>query len=204
MRVVSNDDRIIHLHADTQFELCYTFLRPQEFYEGEFDEIRGKVFTLDQFIELYSNQHGGKFTYLTDWGGFNIPSNIYERFLRKFELASEERAMSELVDSCKPDGKYYIIGTYGMGSALDHEIAHAKYYLVDEYKEQVDSITKSLPEDMFSTVKQYLLNTGYCENVIRDEIQAYVGTSSKDYLDTIHPGLSSHSYRYKQIIKDHA
>jgi hypothetical protein len=202
MIVQSSSNNIIHLHAESQYELCRTFLRPQEFYEGEFKEVKGNVFTLEEYMDLYAEKHGN-FTYLSDWGGFNIPSNVYEEFLSRFVLCQKERRMANLVNSHKPKGRYYIIGTYGEGSALDHELAHAKYYLNDRYRDHVDYLTNNLPYSAFLAIKNYLLDTGYCEDVIYDEIQAYIGTSSKAYLDKIYSGLYLYRADYKLAIKEH-
>lgn len=202
MIVKSSNNNIIHLHAETQYELCRTFLRPQEFYEGEFEEVKGNVFTLDTYMDLYAERHGN-FTYLSDWGGFNIPSNAYEEFLSRFKLCEKERRMANLVNSHKPKGRYYIIGTYGEGSALDHELAHAKYYLNDKYRKHVDYLTNDLPYSAFLDIKVHLLNGGYCEDVLYDEIQAYIGTSSKAYLDKIHNGLYLYKKDYELAIQEY-
>ena len=202
MIVKYSNNNIIHLHAETQYELCRTFLRPQEYYEGEFEEVKGNVFTLDEYMDLYAERHGN-FTYLSDWGGFNIPSNVYEEFLSRFELCPKERRMANLVNSHKPKGRYYIIGTYGEGSALNHELAHAKYYLNDQYRAHVDGLTYKLPYCAFLAIKNHLLARGYCLDVIYDEIQAYIGTSSKAYLDKIYPGLYLYRADYKLAIKEH-
>jgi hypothetical protein len=76
-------DRIHLLTFDNQIDLTSTFLRFQEHYESPF--FKGKYFTLDEFKEWYiktspNGKKSGKFTYYTDWGGFNIPSYILKPF----------------------------------------------------------------------------------------------------------------------------
>ena len=94
-----------------------TFLRPQEFYESQFEEIVKKQFKFSRFQDVYK-QHYGKqeFTYGEDWTGFNIPSTILEECM--FNIPSDEintydKIMLSIINSIKNiegDNKYYILG----------------------------------------------------------------------------------------------
>jgi len=80
-------ENIFLLDFETQEELTSTFLRFQEFYESP--EFQGKIFTLQEYKAWYTKLKG-KFSYYTDWGGFNIPSRILESFYKgKFDPLSE-------------------------------------------------------------------------------------------------------------------
>ena len=99
------DHRLLtpHIHLlsfDTQHDLTSTFLRFQEHYESP--RFKGEVFTLDEFQDWYikNSPNGietGKFTYHTDWNGFNIPSHILKPFYEgKFDpLSFDEQAILE-------------------------------------------------------------------------------------------------------------
>ena len=69
----------------------------------------------------------------------------------------------------------YIIGVGNMtDDTFNHEVCHGLYYTDIEYKTIVDSQTKIIPENYYNIFKQNLLDMGYTENVIDDEIQAYL------------------------------
>src|ERR1035437_10032699 len=133
-------DDIFLLEFETQFELTSTFLRFQEFYESP--EFQGKIFTLKEYKKWYTKVKG-KFSYYTDWGGFNIPSKVLKLFyLGKFDPQSKSE--KQLLDLFKDDkGKFYIIGTYRRNdrkwkdSMIMHETAHALFSLDIKYRTQV-------------------------------------------------------------------
>ena len=41
---------------DTQYDLCSTLVRIQEFYESDSDKFRGKLFTLDEYMDYYATK----------------------------------------------------------------------------------------------------------------------------------------------------
>lgn len=168
---------IYHMHFPTQHLLTSTFLRFQEHYESP--KFRGKVFTLEEYMDWYAKNHGkdGHFTYLQDWRGFNIPSSVLQLFYEgKFDpLTRKEQALLDLFRGI--EGKFYVIGTYGRSKAsrktLRHEIAHALYYIDDVFQEEAERIIAGLKlRPLFSYFRK---TGGYAESVFRDEAQAYIG-----------------------------
>jgi len=168
--------QIIHLKFDTQADLCKTFLRFQEYYESP--KFKNKYFTLNEIKIDYKGNTNKKFTYYTDWVGFNIPSKILKPFREgKFgELSTREKSFLKIFDYFK--GKYYIIGTcvdddeYTI--TLNHELVHAVYYLNSEYRKKVKKIISEYP--FVNSLKTYLEHRGYHKSTFHDEINAYLAT----------------------------
>jgi hypothetical protein len=173
-RVLYKTDKILHLVFSTREEMCRTMLRFAEHYESP--EFRNKIFTLEEFKTWYSK--GGEFTYYTDWGGYNIPGYIFEPFkkgLFKDMTESEQTVLSILPNTTE----FYLIATDESYSALKHELAHALYYLNPEYAETVKGILTNAPniEVPFEALKKL----GYCEEVLLDEVQAYLVDDMKKF-----------------------
>ena len=55
---------IFLVEFDNQYDLAMTFLRYQEFYESP--KFKGKRFTIIDFMEWYSKEYDGAFTYTKD------------------------------------------------------------------------------------------------------------------------------------------
>lgn len=190
-RIDHGDNRIVHLNFDTQYELCSTFVRVQEFYESPFEGIRGHYFTLEEFMDHYAKTNGN-FTYFSDWGGFNVPGDVVNSFFDKFdELRQKEHV---ILDAVKPfwftsdkHSDYYVIGTYADADGdettyVAHEIAHAYYYLDATFKSAQDSIYEQLDSEVKARVAVALIDMGYSEQVILDETQAYFATDDENVL----------------------
>lgn len=189
MKIVpTGDRRILHVEFDTQYEVCSTFVRLQEFYESPFGNIRGKVFTLDEFMDTYARNNEGVFSYFEDWAGFNVPGSAIVDFVGKYNhLRLKEKFLIDCVrDVVGLDSTdFYLIGTYineKGESAIEHEVAHAFYYLDNKYRETCDEIFMMLPAITRAKISLRLLEIGYTESVIKDEAQAYFATSDIEYL----------------------
>lgn len=172
MRVRRIKQHILHIEFDTQYELASTFLRFQEHYESP--KFRGKIFSLERFMDWYAKQKGN-FTYYQDWHGFNLPSSAFVPFMKgAFDplLEKEKRLLKILA---KEKGRFYIIATF-RGDApdtLDHELCHALYFLDDEYRRGVLQILKG--KDV-RPVHGYLEMKGYHRAVWADETNSYLAT----------------------------
>ena len=70
---------LIHLEFNSQQDLTSSLLRFQEYYESP--KYRNKPFLFNEFYEWYKKTRNGKFSYLTDWAGFNFPTSILKVFL---------------------------------------------------------------------------------------------------------------------------
>jgi len=169
-----------------------SFVRMQEFYESP--KFKGKYFTLEEFIDYWANNWGGGyFDYLSRWHGFNLPSNVIEAWKDVFSLRDdgsfrdkEIAILNSIQKAVKKeklgDSKYYVIGVHKESSLasrqeiIEHELAHAFYYLYPEYKRMVKKMLKEVPKKMFRKAKKTLLDLGYGANVLEDEMQAYFST----------------------------
>lgn len=195
-KITSN---IIHVNFDSQIELCETFCRFQEHYESP--EFRGKIFTLGQYREWYSEQYG-KWSYYTDWNGFNIPDYVLIPFKEGLfdPLSEKEQKFLELFKYKK--GKFYIIGTHNaLPEALIHEICHALYYLDKEYKEEADLIISKADKQAPTWIafENFLLEKGYSAEVIDDEIQAFLSSNTERISKKFKLEIPNESYFFEEL-----
>lgn len=157
--------------ADSQEELGLTFMRFQEHYESVSLDFRGQIFTQGQLRRWYSETYGSN-SYHSHWVGFNFPSKVLIPFKEGLfdPLTIEEQRLLDLF-KYRSDN-FYIIGAQS-NTTLRHELAHALYASNPKYR---DEITKFLNKNK-SKIKQtmkYILGKGYCDDVLYDEIQAYI------------------------------
>lgn len=169
----------ILVQTDSQSSLCNTFMRFQEFYESPNPKFKGQIFTIGQLKKWYSEKYGAD-TYARDWEGFNFPSWVLKPFIDGWfdPLTNEEL---ELISLFKyRSDSYYIIGANDEAT-IRHELAHALYAYDIQYKNAIDSICKKYSKQLYK-LKNYLLDKGYCEDVLNDEIQAYVTDNDDKYI----------------------
>lgn len=191
--------KVYCLMYDTGYDLCMSFVRIQEFYESPF--YKGKYFTLEDFMDYWSLNFGeGCFDYTASWAGFNFPGKVLENWISVFESfenfrEKENILIGKILRKSKFDLKdIYIIGTHKENKMkerkeiVEHELAHAMYYLYPKYKQSCNKLISTLKSTKWGMVKYEqtagrLKDMGYCDDVIDDEIQAYWSTgNSKDSL----------------------
>ena len=162
-------------------KLASTFLRFQEHYESP--EFKGEIFSLEEYRKWYienskKGKKTGKFTYHEDWSGFNIPSFILDPFRKgHFDpLSNNEKNFLKLFEGFDKN-KFYILGTLEWDQGiLDHEVAHGLFYTNNLYKKQVLAVLKDLCPESFYDMISYLHDLGYHDDVLQDEIQAWLLT----------------------------
>ena len=177
---------LYHLTFESRYEETMTFIRLQEFYESPFPEIHGKYFTLEQYMDRYAKWKGN-FTYCTDWCGFNVPGNVVLKFKTVFtsagRLREKEQELFDLlqktVDNLRT-GDFYIIGTYDDTDGA-HEMSHGLFYLNKKYRDRMTTLI-DFRNVQFRKMKKQLLDMGYAKSVVVDEIQAYLATSTDEFL----------------------
>lgn len=121
---------------------------------------------------------------MSDWGGFNVPGHIVEQFWSLFKndlLEKEEHLFSHLPSMSAIGADFYVIGMYNKDS-LDHELAHALYYLNNDYFKTMDDLVESLPKTTKEKIKVWLLKHGYSKPQVQDEIHAYLTTDPQSVL----------------------
>jgi hypothetical protein len=161
----------------TQEELANTMLRFQEFYESP--KFHGTFFSREEFEKWYAEKNGA-FTYLTDWDGFNIPSTVFEPFLRgKFDPLSEQEW--QLIEATAHlERPFYLIATSEDPdpTTLRHEIAHGLYATNPDYRAEV----YMLMEGCQLAPIHRMLRPGYHPAVWLDECHAYLLANYHDVL----------------------
>jgi hypothetical protein len=220
MKLIQKTDNIFQIEAETQYLLCMTFIRLQEFYESPFKDIRGRYFTLERYMDRYANENGN-FTYPTDWNGFNVPGNVvrdffdpytfnfaYDMSKKEYLLYHELLNLDLIGPKSNPKKKFYLLGTHTekgeeKNEALDHELAHAFWYLDSRYqraqKENLGTLSKTATVQIHSALKWL----GYTEEVFQDETQAYLSTCDAEYLEDIFEGKwPDLPVKKHQLIKD--
>lgn len=161
------------------YERAMLFWRVQEFYESPCKKFRGGSFSFWDYARWYAAKYNGSFSYPADFVGFNLPLIVAKKC---YELNEPEtpydREMISIVDSLFVNGeRKYLIGAESLkGDTFDHEMAHALYYTDIEYRNEMDSITRSLPAKSSARLGKNLSKIGYHRGVIKDEIQAYMAT----------------------------
>lgn len=160
-------DGIYVVRFATQYALASTFLRIQEHYESS--RFRGRVFSLEDYMDWYAAQFGA-FTYYDDWTGFNVPSTAFAAFYSgRFDpLLRKEQQLLRLF--AKVRAPFYVIGLFN-DDDLMHELAHALFFLHTGYRREVRA---ALREHNTASVRERLAALGYHRSVLEDEVHAYV------------------------------
>lgn len=168
--------------ADSQDELGLTFMRFQEHYESDNPSFKNNVFTQGQLKRWYSETYGSN-SYHTHWIGFNFPSKVLIPFKEGLfdPLTLEEQRLLELF-KYRSDN-FYIIGAQN-NLVLRHELSHALYASNIKYKQEIDCFLNKNKSKLKSTLK-YIKDKGYCDEVLYDEIQAYITDNDDNELINI-------------------
>lgn len=170
------------------------FMRYQEFYESDSETFRGKGFKWVDFVDYYKEKTKNDIlSYHEDWAGYNIPCDSIESCMALIpDMNYFDLIMFSIVDTIKNlvgNNKFYLIGIdQHDGEDLDliyHELAHGLWFSSVQYKNlQLNNISRLQPnvkESMSSRIR----NMGYGENVVEDEIQAYLSTGVQTDMNRI-------------------
>jgi hypothetical protein len=156
-------------------------MRLQEFYESPLPGIRGKYFSIEDFMDAYAKAEGD-FSYTSDWEAFNVPDVTIRAFVKVFYghpmLEKERELFDKLAPLLGSDRKFYLVGMAGNEIGyLQHELAHAYYYLFPEYKAMMKRLSRQFRYK--KEIRKALMKNGYCAAVVADEVQAYLATGTK-------------------------
>ena len=182
---------IFHLKFDDQLELNSHFLRFQEYYESP--KFRDVPFELIDYIKWYAADNGGDFTYFTDWSGFNVPAyKIKECYDVIPDKNSQDEFMyliAKKISKASKSGRAYLIGTTtdSKESTVRHEIAHGLFHVDKNYMNEMMSTLGCINHlKIFLDLRNWVISMGYAENVIEDEMQAYLATGLSDKGPEVH------------------
>ena len=180
---------IFTVKVQDDYQRAMRFLRCQEHYESQFEEIKGSHFDIFEYMERYAKWRGsGSFTYPSDWSGFNVPDYAVETSIKHvLDLRNGifptpyDYVMSDIIEHVKSkikrNSKWYLLGVDSFESrTMMHETAHGLYYVSRKYNGKARIMVQELPTEIFGGMKDLLLKMGYCDGVIADEIQAYMST----------------------------
>ncbi len=195
--------RLFHFEFKDHIEACLSMVRMQEFYESP--KFRNKFFTIDDYINWWCRQGKDKsFDYMNEVAGYNIPGDKVVRWIKEFyfdtgyDVSDRELAVLNKLESLgvidweamnrgKNPTDFYIIGTCkGISNPegyLAHEIRHAMFYLIPEYRDGMMEVIGRFPCNQF---RKKLLNdkdVSYHKSVINDEVHAYALTGYDPYYE---------------------
>jgi len=170
------------------------FMRYQEFYESDSDSFRGKGFKWKDYVKFYKEKtKNDYFSYHEDWAGYNVPCTSIESCIAKIpDLNFYDLIMFSVVDSIKSKvggDNYYLIGidqsTGDDPSLIYHEVAHGLWFVNPIYKTKQFKNIERMDPRVRNAVAKKITGMGYGENVVDDEIQAYLSTGIGDDMTRI-------------------
>lgn len=183
------------------------FLRYQEFYESDSETFRGKGFKWKDFVDYYKKKTEQEiFTYHEDWSGYNIPCDTIESCMTVIpDLNFFDLIMFCIVDTIKEkvgSDKFYLIGidqsTGEDPSLIYHEMAHALWFVDPTYKAKMESIIRGMNKTTLSKLMKLIGGMGYGQNVVPDEVQAYMSTGILDDMEDI-PNIEKEEPKFKKF-----
>ena len=201
---------VFAVKVEDEYHRAMLFLRCQEHYESNLEGIRGSHFDIFEYMDKYRKWKGEfTFTYTQDWAGFNVPDYIVETCTKHVLDARNgvfptpyDYVMASIIESVKMQIKgnkrWYLLGVDSFESqTMDHEVAHGLYYVSPKYKKVTSNMVHSLPPGIYSGMKELLLHMGYCDEVISDEIQAFLSTGITGKMSEI-SGISKYAKEFKK------
>lgn len=195
---------VFALVVPDNYDRAMLFWRVQEFYESPCKKFRGGRFSVWDYAKWYAVKYEGSFSYPADFVGFNFPLVVAKKCYEVNDLETPyDREMSAIINSIFVNGqRQYLIGAESLkGDTFDHEMAHAMYYIDMAYRNEMDEVTRSLPDEALSRLKKNLLKIGYHKGVIKDEIQAYMATELSEKVCKGVPRSREIHKRYKRVFR---
>lgn len=175
---------ILHLEFDNIKDQTIALFRPSEYYESPHKAINGKVFSYEDFFVNYVKPNG-EMTFFKDWPAFNIPGHVMLEFANLFPFKSnyEEHVYDLIYNNIDVKKPFYIISNIkGDIEGYEHELAHAIWYLNENYKDEMRNCFKVITPLVDRKVMDGFKEIGYpmkIKSIITDELQSWLATSTK-------------------------
>lgn len=188
------------------------FMRYQEFYESDSETFRGKGFKWYDYVKHYKERtKKDYFSYHEDWSGYNIPCNSIESCMRVIpDLNFYDLIMFSVVDTIRKivgGENFYLIGIdQSQGedqSLIFHEMAHGLWFSSPNYRNKQLKNIDRLEENVRESLNNKIINMGYGENVVDDEIQAYLSTGVIDNMNRI-KNIKKAQLPFKEVFDSYA
>ena len=188
------------------------FMRYQEFYESDSDTFRGKGFKWKDYVKFYKQKtKKDYFSYHEDWSGYNLPCDSIESCIAKIpDINFYDLIMFSIIDTIRDkvgDKDFYLIGIdqndNNNSDLILHELAHGLWYSDKSYKQRQMSNILSLDENTRDYLAKKVSDMGYGENVINDEIQAYLSTGIDSSMSRI-KGIKQSQIAFKSVFDDYS
>lgn len=170
------------------------FMRYQEFYESDSETFRGKGFKWYEYVKHYKKKtKKDYFSYHEDWAGYNIPCDSIESCMRVIpDMNFYDLIMFSVVDTIRNlvgSENFYLIGVDQSNgedpSLIFHEVAHGLWFSSPIYKNKQTKNIERLEPNVRESLSKKISGMGYGENVVDDEIQAYLSTGVGDNMTRI-------------------
>jgi hypothetical protein len=169
----------------TQKEITTTFFRMEEYYESPIKRLYQNKFNVFDFL-IESMNDEGHIDYFSKWIGFNIPGHSIKEWSELHcpnYTPKEMEVLNHITSKVDVSQPFYVIAAKeGKTDVMDHEIAHALYYLDKSYKARMSGLVLHFKQKFpvqYKKVQTWLKNMGYNKSVFTDESQAYMSTSDK-------------------------
>ena len=182
--VVIKDDRL----------RARVFMRYQEFYESDSENFRGKGFKWVDFVNYYKQKTKSDIlTYHKDWAGYNIPCNSIESCMRMIpDINFYDLIMFSIVDTIRKSvgsDDFYLIGIDQANGEnpdlINHEMAHGLWFADKKYRAEQKKNLMDMDENTKESLGSKIKKMGYGENVVEDEIQAYLSTGTDTSMNVV-------------------
>jgi hypothetical protein len=178
-RIKKISPNIFAVVVSDDYERAMLFCRVQEFYESPNPKFKNSSFSIWDYFRWYSKNGSGCFSYVSDFVGFNLPLVVAKKCYQMNESETPyDDEMMGVIDKLFVNGeRQYLIGVDDLANpTFYHELAHALYYTDTEYRISMDKITKTISKENMAKFRKNLYSVGYCSDVVKDEIQAYMAT----------------------------
>lgn len=198
IKIVEHAPGIIELKFKTDYDMHLGLMRFSDFYEGS--KLKGQFFDHETFFRTWLEEYGN-FDMFETICGYNLTDRDIRKFFQIFQEDAlwdiEKQVKRILAPYLKSKEKFCILScNAGDHITLNHELAHGYYYLDKEYKNQMDEDVKALSPAVWRRVRAGLKELGYIDQVLMDEAQAFLSTSTMADLHDMFGNLP-----WKQILK---